>query len=120
MLQVLGDHLGETYVLGQFDTNIEAQAVKSREERNEHYENIVVRDYDEYAANEYAKLPQEELERLARVGDHYARMALGGGVPSKEDKIANLRAQIAELEGKPVEPQTPSAPEVPKTNGGGE
>lgn len=104
MIQVLGDHLGQTFELGQFETQIEALAVQKREERNGHYENIVVRDYDEYAVGEYSKLPQDELEKLAKVGDQYARMALGMGVPTKEEKIAALRQQIAELEGPQVQP----------------
>lgn len=107
MIQVLGDHLGTTFELGQFETSIEAQAVRKREERNAHYENIVVRDYDEYAVGEYGKLPQEELEKLAKVGDPHARMVLGIGVPTKEDKIAALREQLAALEGT----ETPNVPD---------
>lgn len=117
MIQVLGDHLGQTFELGQYETTVEAMSVKKREERNGHYENIVMRDYDEYAAGEYAKLPQDELEKLAKVGDQYARAALGIGVPSKEERIAALREQLAELEGPSMNAQQPTLPVSP---GGGE
>lgn len=104
MYQLLGEHTGKEFELGQFETKEAGLAAKRHEERNGYYTNLDLRDYDEYARNEYAKLPQNELERLAGVGDAVAREVMAA---QAEAKLAREQEQARLVQGqKEIREQT--------------
>lgn len=112
-LIVRGTHTGQEYNLSEpVDTEIEAKAILRREERNGYYSDLHVFDLDQYQEDEYRKLPQPELERLAGIGDVVARRVMGTPVvePTADDldaQIATLQAQRDSLTASPEPSSSP-------------
>lgn len=109
-LVVRGTHTGREYDLSEpVDTEIEAGAIKRREERNGHYSDIHVVDLDKFEEDGFRALPRHEQEAAAAKGHPVAARILGqSAAPVKaEESGEDLRAEIERLKAELAERNSP-------------
>ncbi len=93
MLIVRGTHTGVVYDLAFCDTEIEALAVKRREQANNHYQDVHVFDHTAWQHEQYRELDPDELRRLSHLGDPVAREVLTESLPAEGKQPTKLGAK---------------------------